>query len=220
MKGAHFTTATPVHKIANELLEAICLAMPMRELFYFATSSRVLYASCKKHLELRRQYRIFDLSGILPGPGHAEGFGATLEAIRKNHASVYIEELRFAMTDTIDGEGTQMVDFQGYPTFAGPIQQFSYTIRGILKADSSRILPGSRYFEKWTSLHLEQNLDLVPSFTNLRRIVLPDVKWTVDKKNDSERWMVFIANGKIQPILPHLRTIEWYRAEGTSWSTL
>ena len=147
-------------------------------------------------------------------------FEATLEAIKKDHASVYIEQLRFALTDTIDGEGTQMVDYQGYPTFAGPIQQFSYIIRGILKADSSRILPGSRYFEKWTSLHLEQNPDLVPSLTNLRRIVLLDVEWTVDNKNDSEMLMVFIANGKLQPILPHLRTIEWYRAEGTSWSTL
>ena len=51
MKGGHFTTATPVHEIANELLGKICAVMPMPELFYFATSSKALYLSCKTYLE-------------------------------------------------------------------------------------------------------------------------------------------------------------------------
>ena len=76
MKGGHFTTATPVHEIANELLGKICAVMSMPELFYFATSSKALYLSCKTYLEeplkLRGMYRVFDLSGRFPVPGHAE----------------------------------------------------------------------------------------------------------------------------------------------------
>lgn len=223
-------TSNHVHDMPTEMLEEVCNKLLMPDHFYFATCSKTLYSKCRhtlraSTLKLRGKYHTFGLLNVERDPirwprypGHVpkrwRSLPSFFDQIHQDNAFSYVETLNLARTMAHHCRTHPTCDDHGRPASQEPITQLRARLRsmfleeGIEFVARDSTLASNLMFKPCNTIQSFQIL-LIPLFANLRKIVLPNVRWTYIVKRDLQRLLHFVAKQEHQTLLPRLHTVQW-----------
>ena len=175
-------------------------------------------------MTLRRKYRSFGLHDT-GSRKKWTSLATFFNEIDQDNGCANVEELQLATIVTRACKEIEMRGIDGVIRPQGPTRQLTEKLC-ILFSKTGVVVETLRprahlepMFRQTNSMQAFHTL-LLPMFTNLRIITLPDIDWDFEFRTDLANFLHFVAKQQPQTLCPVLQTIKWHKTSKVTVPTL